>query len=144
MVNGYAVINKDWTKGDVVAIKLPLEVRRVIAIDSIAADRNKVSLQRGPLMYCFEHPDNEGKVANIVVPDNIVFNTTFKEDKLGGVMELESTAPAIIVTDDGLSVNTKNQKVIAIPYYSWANRGQGQMLMWMPRKISAIDIVPKK
>ena len=144
MVNGYAVINKDWTKGDVVAIKLPLEVRRVIAIDSIAADRNKVSFQRGPLMYCFEHPDNEGKVANIVVPDNIVFNTNFKEDTLGGVMELEATAPVVIVTDDGLSVNTKNKKIIAIPYYSWANRGQGPMQMWMPRKISAIDIVPKK
>ncbi|MBC7509341.1 MAG: glycoside hydrolase family 127 protein, partial [Ferruginibacter sp.] len=76
--------------------------------------------------------------------DNIIFNTNFKEDTLGGVMELEATAPAIIVSDDGLSVNTKNQKVIAIPYYSWANRGQGQMLMWMARKISAIDIIPKK
>ena len=144
MMNGYAVINKDWKKGDVVAIKFPLEVRRVIAIDSIAADRNKVSLQRGPLMYCFEHPDNEGKVTNIVVPDNIIFNINFKEDMLGGVMELEATAPAIIVSDDGLSVNTKLKKIIAIPYYSWANRGQGPMVMWMPRKILNIELVPKK
>ena len=74
VTNGYAVINKAWEKGDIVSLSLPIETKKVIAIDSISEDRNKISLQRGPLMYCFEHPDNDGMVNNIYIPDNIQFS----------------------------------------------------------------------
>jgi uncharacterized protein len=126
--NGYAVIDKEWKKGD-------------IAIDSIADNRNKVSLQRGPLMYCFEHPDNDGKVANICIPDKVQFSDNFENNTLGGIMKLEANAPAIKVSADGLSVKTENKKIVAIPYFAWANRGAGQMQVWMPRKIREVIIL---
>ncbi|MEO5888914.1 MAG: beta-L-arabinofuranosidase domain-containing protein [Ferruginibacter sp.] len=144
MTNGYAVIEREWKKGDVVSLNLPVEVRRVVAIDSVAEDRNKVSLQRGPLMYCFEHPDNGGKVNNIVLPDGITFNSNFETNTLGGIMTLEANAPVVKVSDDGLSVTTENKKIIAIPYFSWANRGTGQMKVWIPRKINGLDIIAGK
>jgi hypothetical protein len=27
---------------------------------------------------------------------------------------------------------------LAIPYYAWANRGPGQMLVWLPRTSAAV------
>jgi DUF1680 family protein len=59
--DGYALIERDWKKGDVVALNLPMPVRRIAAMDSVKADQNRVALQRGPLVYCVEHVDNGGK-----------------------------------------------------------------------------------
>ena len=139
--NGYAVIDKEWKKGDIVSLSLPMEIRKVVAIDSIADNRNKVSLQRGPLMYCFEHPDNNGKVANIFIPDEVQFSSNFENNTLGGIMKLEANAPAIKVSADGLSVKTENKKIVAMPYFAWANRGAGQMEVWVPRKIREVRVL---
>ncbi|MDP4128815.1 MAG: glycoside hydrolase family 127 protein [Bacteroidota bacterium] len=138
--NGYAILNREWRKGDIILFRLPLEIRKVVAIDSIADDRNKIALQRGPLMYCFEHPDNGGKVENICIPDTLSFNSHFEDNNLGGIMILTGTAPVITVSENGLSVKTENKRISAIPYFSWANRGPGQMQVWMPRKISGVSI----
>ena len=64
VANGYAVLSKTWKKGDVVHVNLPMEVRRVTANKNVKDDIGKVSLQRGPLMYCAEWPDNNGKTSN--------------------------------------------------------------------------------
>ena len=140
--DGYAVLDREWKKGDVVSLTLPLEVRKVVALDSIVENRNKISLQRGPLMYCFEHPDNDGKVDNIYIPDNVAFATHFQDNTLGGIMTLSATAPVIKISKDGLNIQNENKKIVAIPYFSWANRGRGQMQVWIPRKITGIDLNP--
>ena len=144
VTNGYAVINKAWEKDDIVSLSLPIETKKVIAIDSISEDRNKISLQRGPLMYCFEHPDNDGMVNNIYIPDNIQFSNNFENNLLGGIMKLEADAPTIKISEDGLTVKTENKRIAAIPYFAWANRGVGQMQVWMPRKISSLEIKSDK
>lgn len=139
--NGYVVIDREWKKGDMVSLNLPMEARKVVAIDSILQDQNKVSLQRGPLVYCFEFADNGGKVSNIVIPDSIAFTSQPVNNTLGYIVTLEATVPVVEVAKDGLSVQTQNKKIIAIPYYSWANRGQGQMQVWTPRKITALELI---
>jgi len=144
VIDGYAVINKEWKKGDIISLALPIETKKVIAIDSVSEDRNKISLQRGPLMYCFEHTDNDGMVANIYIPDNIQFSNNFENNLLGGIMKLEGDAPTIKISEDGLTVTTENKRIAAIPYFAWANRGVGQMQVWMPRKISRLEIKSDK
>ena len=141
MVNGYAVVRKKWNKGDKVLLNLPMPVRRIVAINDIKDDRNRVALQRGPLVYCFEHADNNGKAMNILVPDAINFIAEFRADLLNGVVVLHATAPVATISPDGLRVNTAERQITAIPFYSWANRGQGQMQIWMPRKISDIRTI---
>ena len=140
MVGGYAVIKKIWKKGDVVVLNMPMPVRRIIAVGAIKDDSNRVALQRGPLVYCFEHSDNEGKAMNILIPDNINFTSEFKPELLNGIVVLQAEAPVAAVSADGLMVNTEKRKVTAIPYYSWANRGKGQMEIWVPRKISYVGL----
>ncbi|MCX6222680.1 MAG: glycoside hydrolase family 127 protein [Bacteroidia bacterium] len=142
LVNGYAFIERTWKNGDNVHLHLPMPVCRIIAIDQVKDDRNSVALQRGPLVYCFEHPDNGNHTMNIILPDNVKFTTEFKPELLNGVVVLKGNAPVVSVSPDGLSATTENKPVTAIPYYSWANRGAGPMQVWMPRKIQDIKIIP--
>jgi len=140
--NGYVFIDRIWKKGDKINLNLPMPVRRVKANDQVKEDRNSVALQRGPLVYCFEHPDNGAQTKSIIIPDNAKFNAEFKPGLLNGVVVLNGSAPVVSVSPDGLIVSTENKPVMAIPYYSWANRGPGSMQIWMPRKAQDIKIIP--
>jgi DUF1680 family protein len=114
MDHGYAVVERNWKKGDRLEVYLPMEVRKVIANPLVAADRGKVALQRGPIVYCAEWPDNNGKVSDLVVPENAIFKPVYEPHLLDGVTVLKGTT------------------VTAIPYYAWANRGKGEMTVWFP------------
>jgi DUF1680 family protein len=138
--DGYALIERDWKKGDVVALNLPMPVRRIAAMDSVKADQNRVALQRGPLVYCVEHVDNGGKALNLIVPDGVRFTSAYQADLLQGVVTLQAETPAVTISEDGASVSTVPKKITAIPYYAWANRGKGQMQLWLPRKASDVKV----
>lgn len=136
--NGYAIIDREWKKGDVVEVHIPMEIRRVVATEKVKDDRSRVSLQRGPLIYCIEHPDNNGKALNVICPDDVSLHSDFRPEILGGVTTLSGEMLVLTPSDDGLSVLSSRQKITGIPYFTWANRGSGQMEVWIPRK--AIDI----
>lgn len=139
--NGYAVLNRSWKKNDVVEVSLPMEVRRVVANEKIKDDAGRVALQRGPLMYCAEWPDNNGKASNIILPASTSFTAEYKPGLLNGVMILKADALALQISDD--NVSTVKKPFVAIPYYAWANRGQGEMMLWFPEKVKDVDIVAK-
>lgn len=141
---GYAVINRVWKKNDVVKVNLPMEVRTVVANEKVKADNGKVALQRGPLIYCAEWKDNNGKTSNLIVPSNTAFTTEFKPDLLNGVMEIKAEVPAIKIDDDGNSISTAKQTLTAIPYYAWAHRGKGEMTVWFPTRIKDIEVFALK
>jgi uncharacterized protein len=144
MQNGYAIVNRTWKKGDVVEVNLPMEVRRVVANQKVKDDISKVALQRGPLIYCAEWVDNNGKAGNMIIPNNATFTTEFKRDLLNGVEVIKSNVPAVVVSNDGNSVSTVNQSFTAIPYYAWAHRGKGEMIIWFPTKIQDVDLIAKE
>ena len=140
--DGYAAISRTWKKNDVVEVTLPMEVRRVVANEKIKDDIGKVALQRGPLMYCAEWPDNNGKTSNIILPANATFTSEFKPDLLNGVTVLKTEVPAFVVNNNE-SISTVKQAFTAIPYYSWANRGKGEMMVWFPEQVKDIDLLAK-
>jgi DUF1680 family protein len=141
--NGYAVLNRTWKKGDVVEVDLPMEVRKVIANAQVKDDIGKVALQRGPLMYCAEWPDNNGKASNFILPANTQFSTEFKSDLLNGVAVLKTEATAVVIEENGLKVSTVQRPFTAIPYYAWAHRGKGEMMLWFPEKLTNLDLIAK-
>src|SRR5262249_42777643 len=80
---GYATIARSWRAGDVINLTLPMPVRRVLANDRVEADKDRVALQRGPIVYTAEWPDNaNGKVRNIVLADSRTLTTEFRADLL--------------------------------------------------------------
>ena len=142
ITNGYAAINRTWKKNDKVEVNLPMEVRRVTANENLKEDMGKIALQRGPLMYCAEWPDNNGKTSNIIIPANATFTTEFKPNLLNGVTVLKTEVPAVIINSSE-NISTVKQSFTAIPYYSWANRGKGEMMVWFPTAIKDVDLLAK-
>lgn len=122
--SGYAVVGRTWKRGDVVALELPMPVRRVVADERVADDRGKVALERGPLVYCVEGADHGGTVLDLVLPDTAALTARTRADLFGGVTVIEGPA----TTRDG-----KPRTLTAIPYYAWSHRGAGEMAVWLPR-----------
>jgi hypothetical protein len=142
MQKGYASINRTWKKNDRVEVNLAMEVRRVVASENIKDDIGKVALQRGPLVYCAEWVDNNGKTSNIIMPAKTIFTTEYQPGLLNGVTVVKANVPAVIVSNNE-TVATVQQTFTAIPYYSWANRGKGEMMIWFPEQVKDIDLIVK-
>ena len=110
-----------------------MPVRRVVAHENVEADRGRVALQRGPIVYTAEWPDNPGgKVRNIVLPDSATLTSEFRPDLLNGVQVIKGRASALSYDVRG-SIAKTEQDFLAIPYATWANRGPGQMAVWLAR-----------
>jgi len=139
--NGYAVLDRAWKKDDMVEVNLPMEVHKVIATDKLQEDAGKIALQRGPIIYCAEWADNNGRVTNLVLPLNTSFSSEYKAGLLNGIEVLKANAIAVIVDEKENKVNTVKQPFVAIPYYAWANRGKGEMTIWFPASIKDIEIL---
>ena len=139
--NGYAVLSRKWRKHDVVEVSLPMEVRRVHANPLVKDDRGKVALQRGPVVYCAEWQDNNGKASNIIVPADAAFSASYHPGLLNGVTTLTATVPVVQLDASGTSVSTAPRTLTAIPYYAWANRGKGEMTVWFPEKVTSLDLL---
>lgn len=137
---GYAVIEREWKKEDVVDIEMPMEVKKIMARDELKQDKERMALQRGPLIYCFEGADNNGKAWNIVLPADASFTTEDFAVKNEKVVALTASVPVLNINADGKSVFTETQNVRAIPYYTWCNRGSNPMQVWLPTKITDIKI----
>lgn len=140
MEKGYAVIDREWKKGDVVELDIPMDVRRVVARTEVKQDDDRIALQRGPLVYCIEGADNGGLAWNVIVPNDTKFTVQNRPDLLGGVTTIQFEAPTVQVASDGKSIKTENRSVTAIPYYSWCNRGQNPMQVWLPRRIHDVKV----
>jgi DUF1680 family protein len=140
MNQGYATINRTWKKGDKVELVLPMEVRRIISRPELKQDVERVALQRGPLVYCVEGADNNGKAWDLILPDGAAFKTAYQKDLLEGVTTIQFQAPTVQISGDGQTVTTEVKTITAIPYYAWCNRGQNPMQVWLPRKIKDIKI----
>jgi uncharacterized protein len=135
--NGFAWIERQWRKGDTIELDLPMPVRRIIANQNVQADRGKVALQRGPIVFCLEWPDNEGKVLNMVIPDDVALRAEYKPDLLNGVEVIEGTGQVVKRTMAGEIVSSREKHFTAIPYYAWAHRGRGEMTVWPAREAEA-------
>ncbi|HET6721760.1 MAG TPA: beta-L-arabinofuranosidase domain-containing protein [Chitinophagaceae bacterium] len=140
MENGYIVINREWKKGDVVECTLPMQPNKVIAREELKQDKGRVAIQRGPIVYCIEGADNNGKAWNVIVPENTKFETVDYKVLDEPVKALTAEVPVVTVGGDGLSLKTERKKIIAIPYYTWANRGKNEMQVWLPTKITDVKL----
>jgi hypothetical protein len=130
---GYVTISRRWRTGDTIEVHLPMPVRRILANDSVEADRGRVALQRGPLMFAAEWPDNpNGRVRNLVLADSTPLTSEFRPNLLNGVQVITGRTMALAYDEKGTVTKTE-QDFTAIPYYAWANRGRGQMIVWLPR-----------
>ena len=115
---GYIAMGGKWKKGDVIKIHFDMEPRIVRANDNVEADRGMLCVERGPLVYCAEQPDNKTDIESIHIKRNPVFRT--------GKTEISGTSVTTLVSDEGA--------LTLIPYYAWCHRGAGKMRVWLPEE----------
>jgi uncharacterized protein len=134
---GFARIERQWQKGDTIELSLPMPVRRVLPHPQIKANRGRVALQRGPIVFCLEGPDNDGKALNLVIPDNARIEAQHRPTLLNGVTVLTGDAQVAKRTAEGKVVVAGTRPFTAVPYYAWAHRGRSPMTVWPAREVEA-------
>jgi DUF1680 family protein len=139
---GYVALNRCWNAGDVIELSLPMPIRRVIANPAVEADRGRIALQRGPIVFCAEWPDTpDGHVRNLMLPRNAALKAEFRPDLFNGVVRVTGRAMSLASAAQG-RVTRREQRFAAIPYYAWAHRGSGEMMVWLPETESAARPLP--
>jgi len=113
--NGYVAITREWNSGDTIELVLPMEIQVVKADEHIAADRGRIALRYGPLIYNVENTDQPD--LNLT-PDVKSLKTEWRGDLLGGVMTIKGK------WSDG-------SPLLAIPNYARENRGATISQIWL-------------
>lgn len=126
IADGYITLERVWANGDSILLTLPMPVRRVLSNYEVENNRLKVALQRGPVVYCAESPDNNNHTHDLILPDSTKFTFYYDESLLSGTYVIEG------FVDD---VSGQTRKMKAIPYYSWGYRGNTEMDVWLKRVI---------
>lgn len=132
---GYMTITRKWKKGDTVELNFDMTPRMIAANDNVKADIGRVAVERGPLVYCAEWPDNDFDIQQAVVNPATGFEAE-NTDRLNGITILHGKAQLLTRAADG-NLALKDVNLSLIPYYAWAHRGQGQMSVWLPMSPSA-------
>jgi len=136
LINGYFTIARTWVKGDKVEIHFDMEPRTVKAHPLVEADRGKVAIERGPVVYCAEWPDNDFSVRSAILPQKPVFTVENKPELLYGLTMIHTDAQILSYNNAG-KIELKDVKLNMIPYYAWAHRGSGEMTVWLSNDLSS-------
>ena len=131
---GYLVFDRVWRDGDVLTLDFEMPVRRVYANPLVRQNLGKVALMRGPLVYCLEQADNGPNLHLLTLPQDAP--VTLAASPFAGLPAL--TAPGVRLLPSDTALYTSQHAFTAvpapltfIPYFTWANRGIGEMTVWV-------------
>jgi DUF1680 family protein len=133
------VIDRAWKRGDAVLLNLEMKPRRVRADPAVEADRGRVALARGPVVFALEAVDHAGRARNLSLPADAKIADSWDPVLLGGTTELRARGEHASAAD-WLHRSAKPADLVAIPYCLWANRGKGEMVVWIPEDSAAAEI----
>ena len=134
---GFVEINRFWSTGDVIELDLPMGVRYSHCDSRVVSNRGRVALTRGPLVLCAEEADNEGAVQRFYLPE-------LPKEESCSVAKIEDgvltgspiiSIPALERVDN----ESRQTEVNFIPYFSWNNRGNASMIVWLPDSSQGAD-----
>jgi len=140
ITEGYAALHRKWEKGDIIDLTLPMEVRKIKASEKVEENYGKLAVSRGPVLYCAEWIDNNNKVRNLLVDENMKLSREFKPELIDGIEVLKGEAEKVSLNKKKQLVKTK-EELSLIPYYAWAHRGPGEMVVWMAYEDSVANPV---
>ena len=139
MVKGYLHLHRLWQEGDIITLNLPMPVRRVYANPLVRHAAGKVAIQRGPLVYCLEEADNGAQLHNLSLPKVSAFRKIQGVGMLKGKVLLQAEGVRVLSAHedkplysfDNRQTALVKQTLTFIPWFSWANRGEGEMRIWV-------------
>jgi DUF1680 family protein len=133
MADGYVTVTRKWKKGDRVELYLPMPVRTVVSDIKVEENRGRYAVQRGPLIFCAEWPDNDdGKVLDLMLDEEPQYTSVYDAHLLNGTEVITTGGRRIITAADGTATAGDTVTMTLIPYHLWNNRGRGEMRVWLP------------
>ena len=129
---GYARLDRMWSSGDVIELQLPMPIILVRSHEKVEANRGRVAIQRGPILYCIEAIDVDAPLDQIFVPVDVVLTAAHRPNLLGGVTVIRGTALVAPEAEEDHASEPKRVEFTAIPYYAWDHRDPGAMMVWIP------------
>ena len=135
--DGYLFIRRRWTGGETLDIGFSLRAERIAADPRVRADRGRIALQRGPVVYCLEEVDNGENLEDIVLPREAPLQSDHRQDLLGGVVTISGEArrggsrPANGGLYGPAVASISRTSFTAVPYFAWCNRVPGEMTVWV-------------
>ena len=133
---GYVNLTRRWKKGDKIQLHFDMEPRIVRANNKVEADRGMIAVERGPLVYCAEHPDNKFDIFSSLVNQEPSFQLGKTEIAGTPIVTLKTDAQTLDFNKQG-KLMVKDQTLTLIPYYAWCHRGSGKMRVWLSQDLSA-------
>lgn len=145
--DGYAYLTGEWRDGDMITLHLPMQVRMLAANPAVRADVDKVAFRRGPVTFCAEEADNGANLHMLRVDTRYIgdrgegIEWEFDETTFGHeTVKLRVPAKRLLPAESNALYTTwqppreEPATITLVPYYAWANRGEGEMLVWLRRK----------
>ncbi len=133
---GYFTISRKWKKGDKVEVHFDMEPRVVKAHAEVRADAGRIAVEKGPVVYCAEWPDNPGFSVRSVLMNQAPEFTVAHSGELFGIDKITTSAQTLAFGEDG-RLAAKDVDLTLIPYYAWCHRGSGEMTVWLPQDLRA-------
>jgi DUF1680 family protein len=137
--DGYALIEREWSKGDKLSIVLDMPVIFMRANPHVRENAGKTAVMRGPVVYCAEEVDNGKELFRLHAGESGSqkdIDVRHEKNLLEGVTTISFTGKREKDWDcDTLyrsaASNLEDKKIVLIPYYAWANRKAGEMTIWI-------------
>ena len=141
--DGYCYIRRRWNREDLLELKLEMPVEMMRANPKVREDIGKVALMRGPVVYCLEEADNGPDLHLFRLGETPDFQTCYQPDLLDGIMTVRAKAQKLCgqaweageLYSSGKAESYEEKELLWIPYYAWANRQKGELMVWI-RKAS--------
>jgi hypothetical protein len=114
----FTTIDLPWSPGDIIEVEIDVSIKLLHAHPKLKGHSGKVTVTRGPLVYCLESVDNPDVDIFTAQLDPASLRDEFLPDLLGGCIVMH-----------GKTMEGKPLKFI--PYFLWANRGESQMTVWV-------------
>ena len=137
---GYLHISHLWQEGDTLQLTLPMPVRRIYGNPLVRHQAGQVAVQRGPLVYCLAQADNGEQLHNLQLPRDARFSTVEGKGIFARKILLQAPGYKQTAEDaenqalwhyDRAPSSRQPQVLTFIPWFSWANRGEGEMRIWV-------------
>ncbi|GGJ29070.1 glycoside hydrolase family 127 protein [Deinococcus roseus] len=132
-------IQRNWEGTTEVQLNLEMPVRFMVSHPHVADSSGKVSVFRGPLLYCAESVDHAGDVRDLVLPAENTLQLQ-ASSALQGALVLQGTGQVKLhPTWSGklyqytakIHSPLQTEQITLVPYYTWANREEGRMQVWL-------------
>jgi DUF1680 family protein len=135
---GYALVRRRWKTGDRLRLDFAMPVTVLEARPQVRQDAGRVAVSRGPLIYWLEEADNGGELGRLRLTGDPCFAVEEAPEVLGGVRVIRAQGKRLKDWPEGERLYRPREEgaheevsLRFIPYYAWANRGPGEMTVWL-------------